>query len=123
MRNDIREKIRISVSVGECKRAKLCALYEHEEGLIEHYGKLWEYIQAILESNPYSTCHIDVDVNDDGQPQFSKMYVCFKGLKDKWKAGCKRVIGIDGYFLTHVSNTERKYEVSRVGRVMTCHIC
>ncbi|GJT28884.1 hypothetical protein Tco_0909159 [Tanacetum coccineum] len=49
MREDIREKFMI-------------------DGLIEHYGRLWEYRQAVLESNPGSTCHLDVDFNDDGQP-------------------------------------------------------
>ncbi|GKC07159.1 hypothetical protein Tco_0998769 [Tanacetum coccineum] len=68
MREDIREKFMIDVSIGQCKRAKQCALYEHGEGLIEHYGRLWEYRQAVLESNPGSTCHLDVDFNDDGQP-------------------------------------------------------
>ncbi|GJT58390.1 hypothetical protein Tco_1001923 [Tanacetum coccineum] len=45
---------------GQCKRAKQCAMYDHEGGLVEHY--------------------------------------C---LKDGWKAGYRRVIGIDGCFLTH----------------------
>ncbi|GJZ73200.1 hypothetical protein Tco_0637346 [Tanacetum coccineum] len=51
-REDIREKYMVDVSLGKCKRAKQCALYEHDVGLIEHYGKLWEYRQAVLDSNP-----------------------------------------------------------------------
>ncbi|GKE34430.1 calcium/proton exchanger, partial [Tanacetum coccineum] len=62
MKDDIREKFMVDVSLSQCKRAKQCALYEHDGGLIEHYGKVWEYIQAILESNPGSACHIDVDL-------------------------------------------------------------
>nr|GEZ26206.1 splicing factor [Tanacetum cinerariifolium] len=38
MREDIREKYMVNVSLGQCKRAKQCALYEHDGGLIEHYG-------------------------------------------------------------------------------------
>ncbi|GKE04779.1 hypothetical protein Tco_1396797, partial [Tanacetum coccineum] len=94
MRKDIREKFMIDISIGQCKRAKQCALYEHGEGLIEHYGRLWEYRQAVLETNPGSTCHLDVDFNNDGQPVFQRMYVCFKGVKDGWIAGCRK--GRDG---------------------------
>ncbi|GJR97996.1 hypothetical protein Tco_0270170 [Tanacetum coccineum] len=52
MKNSIKEKFLINVSLGQYKRAKACALYDHEGGLVEHYSKLWEYMQAILESNP-----------------------------------------------------------------------
>ncbi|GJY43331.1 hypothetical protein Tco_0431544 [Tanacetum coccineum] len=70
MREDIKEKYIVDVSLGKCKRAKQCALYEHDGGLIEHYGKLF--------------------------------YVCFKGVKDGWLSRCRKVIGIDGYFITHM---------------------
>ncbi|GJR91418.1 splicing factor [Tanacetum coccineum] len=98
----------------QCKRAKQLALYEHERGLIEHYGKLWEYRQAVLESNPGFTCHIDQEVlEDDGKIHFTMMYVCFKGLKDGWLAGCRRVIGLDGCFLTHYCKGELLTVVGR----------
>ncbi|GKB18896.1 hypothetical protein Tco_0852819, partial [Tanacetum coccineum] len=42
-------------------RAKQLALFDHEGGLIEHYGKLYQYRQALLDSNPGSTCRLDVD--------------------------------------------------------------
>ncbi|GKC06245.1 hypothetical protein Tco_0997855 [Tanacetum coccineum] len=115
MREDIREKFMIDVSIGQCKRAKQCALYEHGEGLIEHYGRLWEYRQAVLESNPGSTCHLDVDFNNDGQPVFQRMYVCFKGVKDGWIAGCRKVIGIDGCFITHMCKGEILTAMGRDG--------
>ncbi|GJS38624.1 hypothetical protein Tco_0563667 [Tanacetum coccineum] len=38
-----REKFLINVSLRQCKRAKQRALYDFEGGLIEHYGRLWEY--------------------------------------------------------------------------------
>nr|GEX18345.1 hypothetical protein CTI12_AA105810 [Tanacetum cinerariifolium] len=102
MREDIREKYMVDVSLGQCKRAKQCALYEHDGGLIEHYGKPWEYRQ----SNPGSTCHIDVDVQDNGQNRFHRLYMYFKVVKDGWLSGCRKVIGIDGCFLTHVCKGE-----------------
>nr|GEW78238.1 hypothetical protein CTI12_AA105810 [Tanacetum cinerariifolium] len=114
MINDIRKKFLINVSLGQFKRAKKLALYEHEEGLIKHYGKLWEYRQVVLESNPVFTCHIDQEVlEDDGKIHFTRMYVCFKGLKDGWLAGCRRVIGLDGCFLTHYCKGELLTVVGR----------
>ncbi|GJT67390.1 F-box domain containing protein [Tanacetum coccineum] len=74
--------------------------------LIEHYGKLWEYRKAVLDSNPGLTCHLDVDVHDNGQNSFHRFYVCFKGVKDGWLSGCRKVIGIDGCFITHVCKGE-----------------
>lgn len=69
--------------------------------MVEHYGRLWEYRQATLDSNPGSTCHIDLEERDDGLTYFKRMYVCFMGLKVGLLDGCRRVIGLDGCFLTH----------------------
>nr|GEU31611.1 ribonuclease H-like domain-containing protein [Tanacetum cinerariifolium] len=65
MRNDIRQKFMIDVSVGQCKRAKQLALFDYEGGLIEHYAKLYQYRQALLDSNPGSTCTLDVVKSDN----------------------------------------------------------
>ncbi|GKD53702.1 calcium/proton exchanger, partial [Tanacetum coccineum] len=89
----IREKFLINVSLGQCKRAKRRALYIFEGGLIEHYGRLWEYRQAILDTNPGSTCIVDKEETEYGNTYFRIFYICFKGVKDGWKAGCGRVIG------------------------------
>ncbi|GJW14730.1 RNA-directed DNA polymerase, eukaryota, nucleotide-binding alpha-beta plait domain protein [Tanacetum coccineum] len=102
----IREKFLINVSLGQCKRAKRSALYIFEGGLIEHYGRLWEYRQAILDTNPGSTCIVDEEETEYGNTYFRRFYICFKGVKDGWKAGCRRVIGLDGCFLKHTCKGE-----------------
>ncbi|GKE78738.1 hypothetical protein Tco_1544858, partial [Tanacetum coccineum] len=45
MKAVIREKFLINVSLGQCKRAKQRALFDFEGGLIDHYGRLWDYRQ------------------------------------------------------------------------------
>ncbi|GKA89111.1 calcium/proton exchanger [Tanacetum coccineum] len=60
MRDDIKQKFMIDVSVGQCKRAKQLALFDHE-----------------VES-------------DNGSVSFKRMYICFKGVKDGWLAGCRK---------------------------------
>nr|GEY19826.1 hypothetical protein CTI12_AA098400 [Tanacetum cinerariifolium] len=66
IRDDIRQKFIIDVSVEQCKRAKQLALFDHGGGLIEHYAKLYQYRQAILDSTPGSTCTMDVVEYDNG---------------------------------------------------------
>ncbi|GKA00400.1 hypothetical protein Tco_0672950 [Tanacetum coccineum] len=61
------------VSLGQCHRAKQCVLYDHEGGLVDHYSKLWQYRQAILDTNPGFTCVLENEVNDeDGKLYFSR---------------------------------------------------
>ena len=69
-----------NVSLGQCQRAKQDALYDHEGGLIDHYSKLWQYRQAVLESNPGSTYHMDLEERDDGCMYFKRFCFCFLGL-------------------------------------------
>ncbi|GJX65490.1 hypothetical protein Tco_0299833 [Tanacetum coccineum] len=70
MRDDIRQKFMIDVSLRQCRRTKQLALFDHKGGLIEHYGKLYQYWQALLDSNHGSTCwflHLlpdDLSLND-----------------------------------------------------------
>ncbi|GJX40968.1 calcium/proton exchanger [Tanacetum coccineum] len=106
MRDQIRQKFLIDVSLGQCKRAKQRALYNHEGGLIEHYGRLWDYRQALLESNPGLTCRLEVEEVSSESTYFKRFYICFKGLKDGWLDGCRRIIGLDGCFLKHTCRGE-----------------
>ncbi|GJX86676.1 hypothetical protein Tco_0337450 [Tanacetum coccineum] len=64
------------------------------------------YRQALLDSKPGSTCTLDVFESDNGSVSFKRMYICFKGVKDGWLAGCRKVIGLDGCFLKHTCRGE-----------------
>ncbi|PWA41822.1 hypothetical protein CTI12_AA426570 [Artemisia annua] len=78
MQSDIRDKFKIHVSLGQCRRAKQRALYEIEGGLIEHYGKLWDYRDRILKTNPGSTVKLDVEEGSGSKTNFKRIYVSFK---------------------------------------------
>ncbi|XP_052625699.1 uncharacterized protein LOC128132783 [Lactuca sativa] len=56
---------------------------------------------------------MDVDVMPDGTTYFSKFYVCFKGLKDGWIEGCRRVIRLDGCFLNGICRGQLLSAISR----------
>nr|GEY54989.1 calcium/proton exchanger [Tanacetum cinerariifolium] len=106
MKTDIKEKFLINVSLGQCKRAKQRALFDYEGGLKEHYGRLWEYRQVILDLNPGSTCRLDDEETESGHYYFRRIYVCFKGVKEGWLVCCRKVIGLDGCFLKHTCRGE-----------------
>ncbi|GJS62810.1 multidrug resistance-associated protein 5 [Tanacetum coccineum] len=61
--------------------------------MLRSYGK------AILDSNIGSTVKLGVTVNPDGKTYFDRFYVCFARLADGWKAGCRKIIALDGCFL------------------------
>ncbi|GJW18453.1 hypothetical protein Tco_0025889 [Tanacetum coccineum] len=90
----------------KCKRAKQRALFDYEGGLKEHYRRLWEYRQAILDSYPGFTCRLDDEETSSRNYYFRRIYVCFKDVKDGWLAGYRKVIGLDGCFLKHTCRGE-----------------
>nr|GEW14589.1 60S ribosomal protein L34 [Tanacetum cinerariifolium] len=99
IQEQIKKKYLINVSVGQCKRAKQMALFDHEGGLVEHYSRLWDYKKQILDTNPGSSVHLHVDEKDDGKIYFKRIYICFKAMIEGRSAGCRKVIGLDGCFL------------------------
>ncbi|PWA81631.1 hypothetical protein CTI12_AA180960 [Artemisia annua] len=118
MQTDIMRKFKCKVSTGQCSRAKKKALLEYEGGLKEHYAKLWDYQAEILETNPGSTVKMSVN-RLDGNIYFSSYYICFKGIKDGWINGCRKVIGLDGCFLKSVCEGQL---LSAIGRDANNHI-
>ncbi|GJV90672.1 polyadenylate-binding protein 7 [Tanacetum coccineum] len=98
---DIMRKYKCKVSTGQCSRAKKKALLEYEGVLKEHYAKLWDYGAEILETNSGSTVKMSVN-RLDGNIYFNSYCICFKGIKDGWINGCRKVIGLDDCFLKSV---------------------
>ncbi|GJT45857.1 pentatricopeptide repeat-containing protein [Tanacetum coccineum] len=90
--------------------AKRWALSEGETAIEDHYAYIRSYGKAILESNHGSTVKVGVTVNPDSKTYFDRFYVCFKGLKEGWKLGCRNVIALDVAWA--VVNVENKYNWS-----------
>lgn len=109
----IYKKYKCRVTFSLARRGKQKALKQYEACLEDHYAKLRPYAQEIINSNPGSSAFISVDTMPDGKSYFRSFYVCFKGLKDGWLAGCRRVIGLDGCFLKTICKGEL---LSAVGR-------
>nr|KAJ0185151.1 hypothetical protein LSAT_V11C900458210 [Lactuca sativa] len=115
----VSKKFNLIASVGLGRNARKYAFQEIKGSLKEHYAKTWSYGEEIKRTNPGSTVKMDVDVMPDGTTYFYKFYVCFKGLKDGWIEGCRRVIGLDGCFLKGIC---RGQLLSAIGRDANNHI-
>nr|GEU75214.1 multidrug resistance-associated protein 5 [Tanacetum cinerariifolium] len=72
----------------------------------EHYALLRSYEKTILNSSHGSTVKLRVTINPDEKPYFDRFYVCFVRLADGWKAGCRKVIALDGCFLRSLNQEE-----------------
>ncbi|GKD79970.1 pentatricopeptide repeat-containing protein, partial [Tanacetum coccineum] len=72
---------------------------KHFGAKIRQNPEIKSYGKAILESNHGSSVKVGVTVNPDSKTYFDRFYVCFKGLKEGWKLGCRNVIALDGCFL------------------------
>ncbi|GJT78122.1 transposase, MuDR, plant [Tanacetum coccineum] len=99
----------------QARRGKMKALQQYKTCLEDHYGMLWSYASEILNSNPGSTSKMSVDSIPDGKNYFNWFYVCFKGLREGWLQGCRRVIGLDGCFLKTICKGELLSAVARDG--------
>ena len=113
LREEVKKKFGIEVSMSQCRRAKKYALFLVEGTITDHYAKLWSYGEEIRRSNPGSTFKLSVNTMPDGKNYFSKVYICFAAVKDGWKAGCRRIINLDGCFLKSFSQGELLCAVGR----------
>nr|KAJ0194361.1 hypothetical protein LSAT_V11C800425480 [Lactuca sativa] len=98
MQADVLQRFSVSVSLGQCQRARATAMGMIEGKLEDHYAKVWDYAAAIRLSNPGTTCLVGVESNM-GFNYFKRFYVGFKAFRYGWSRGCRRVIGLDGSFL------------------------
>ena len=61
----------------------------------EQYSMLWDYCDALKESNPGTTVKMQLSQEAEN-PQFQRLYICFSACKKGWLTSCRRVIGLDG---------------------------
>nr|GEV99380.1 calcium/proton exchanger [Tanacetum cinerariifolium] len=88
--NKVTTRGRSKINEGTSKSPKNPVKSITSGGLKEHYGRLWEYRHAILDSNPGSTCRLDDEETESGNYYFRRIYVCFKDVKEGWLAGCRK---------------------------------
>ncbi|GKB15912.1 hypothetical protein Tco_0849835, partial [Tanacetum coccineum] len=109
----VMKKYRVKVSHHQCSRAKRMALYQLKQNVGTQYDRLVDYCYELKRSNPGTTVAMQVDPLADGKHMFNSYYVCIQQLKEGWKAGCRKIIGIDGCFLKGICQGELLAAVGR----------
>ena len=69
---------------------------------IVEFGKILDYKDELLRTNPGSTCVVKLGEPDAlGRPIFQSFYICFDPLKKTFQ-NCRKCISLDGCFLKGV---------------------
>ena len=76
-------------------RSRKKAMNKIQGSVHEQYTMLWDYCEALKESNPDTTVKTKLSQEAEN-PQFQRLYICFAACKTGWLARCRRVIGLDG---------------------------
>ncbi|KAI3757682.1 hypothetical protein L6452_05225 [Arctium lappa] len=116
LQSAVMKKYKCLVSINQCARARTQSISEFEQGMKKHYDKLWDYGEEVRRTNPRSTLKMSVEANPDGKTYFQGFYICLQGLKEGWISGCRRVIGLDGFFLKTICKGVLLSAVGRDGK-------
>ncbi|GAA0164028.1 hypothetical protein LIER_19757 [Lithospermum erythrorhizon] len=62
------------------------------------YGLVWDYVDELKRTHQGSTVFVEYDESEEDGTLgvFKRIYVCLKPLIDGFKAGCRKLIGLDG---------------------------
>jgi hypothetical protein len=110
------------VSISKCKAAKKIVMDKLLSGLKEEYTKVFDYQLELLRSNPGSTIVVCLDPTIMEQNIFQRFYVSFEALKKGFKAGCRKVIGLDGCFFKGACQGELLCAIGRDANNQMYHV-
>ena len=86
------------VSTSKCKHARSIVMDRLMSGMKSEYTRVFDYQLELLRTNPGSTVVVCLDPTNMVQNIFESFYVCFNAMKQGYKAGCRKVIALDGCF-------------------------
>ncbi|XVF50847.1 hypothetical protein PTKIN_Ptkin04bG0136700 [Pterospermum kingtungense] len=102
LQQDVMNEFSHHVSLTKCIWTRLKALEIVNGNHKEQYGKIYEYLSELQVTNKGTTiiCKLDCRL-------FQRMYVCLNAIKQEFKAGCRRIVSIDGcslkgYYIGHL---------------------
>ncbi|KAG5598442.1 hypothetical protein H5410_029812 [Solanum commersonii] len=111
----IRKKFKIYVGKTTVRRARAKVLKDIMGDHIVKFGKILDYKDELLRTNPGSTCVVKLGEPDAlGRPIFQSFYICFDPLKKAFQ-NCRKCIGLDGCFLKGVCRGQLLVAVAKDG--------
>ncbi|XP_019263407.1 PREDICTED: uncharacterized protein LOC109241141 [Nicotiana attenuata] len=82
---------------------------------VKEFGRIYDYRDVLLQSNPGSTCVVKVTDSEDEKKLFHSFYICFAAMKRRFIEGCRKCIGLDGCFLKGISKGELFVAIAKDG--------
>ncbi|KAH0673933.1 hypothetical protein KY284_025020 [Solanum tuberosum] len=111
----IRKKFKIHVGKTTVRRARAKVLKDIMGDHIVEFGKILDYKDELLRTNPGNTCVVKLGEPDAlGRPIFQSFYICFDPLKKAFQ-NCRKCIGLDGCFLKGVCRGQLLVVVAKDG--------
>ncbi|XP_060188323.1 uncharacterized protein LOC132617345 [Lycium barbarum] len=114
----IRKELGVHVGRSTVRRVKSKVLLEIMGDQEKKFGRILDYRDEVLRTNPGSTCVVKVSTTEfaeDGRPCFLGFYICFDALKRSFLSGFRRCIGLDGCFLKGCSKGQLLVVVAKDG--------
>ncbi|KAH0685692.1 hypothetical protein KY290_017212 [Solanum tuberosum] len=95
----IRKKYNVHVGKTTTRRARAKILNEIMGDHVKEFGRILDYKDELLRSNPGSTCVVKIgEANESGREVFEAFYIYFVALKMAFMSA-RKCIGLDGCFL------------------------
>jgi hypothetical protein len=113
MKSTVLQDFFADVSTSKCKAAKKIVMDKLLSGMKGEYNKVFDYQLELLRSNPGTTVAVSLDPTILEQNIFQSFYVCFNAMKLGFKAGCRKVIGLDGCFFKGACQGELLCAIAR----------
>ncbi|XP_060212303.1 uncharacterized protein LOC132639941 [Lycium barbarum] len=111
----VRKDFDIYVGKSVCLRTRKIVLREVIGDHIAEFSRLFDYRDVLLQTNPGSTCVVNVIDKEDGKKEFKNFYICFAAMKLRFMGGCRRCIGLDGCFLKGICKGQLLVAVAKDG--------
>lgn len=112
MKKTVQEEMFANASLSKLKRTKALVMQKAMDETKGQYQKLYNYQLELLRSNPGSTVVVNREVGLE-PPVFKRIYICLDALKKGFKAGCRKVVGLDGCFFKGATNGELLCAIGR----------
>lgn len=93
----VQNEKKVKISKTQAWKARKKALEKVRGKVADQFHRLHDYVAECLRANPGSTFVIKTE--DEEVDRFKRIYVCWAGIKEGFKAGCRKLIGIDGCHL------------------------
>ncbi|XP_075076694.1 uncharacterized protein LOC142163320 [Nicotiana tabacum] len=67
----------------------------------DQFAILWDYVNEIDRTNPVTLIYMKFNNNEmPNKPyRFQRIYLCFAACKEAFRAGCRKIVGVDGCWL------------------------